>query len=443
LPPVDAPRSRTAFRSLAATVVVLTALASVAITNDRARAENKRRWSWQVASGVRLIRIRYPGPPHEVRILRVTPSQGSRVDIGMGAVDLPLWNKTSQIASRLGAVAGVNGDFTTARGAPKHVTMVDGELWTSGWVGGSAFGISAAGQRAFAGQPSLTMRLTRPDGHGLMRVAAWNVGVPRRGTVKGYTRRGGKVVHPPGAMHPDGSDPTYCAARLEPIKGEGYVWSGKRETSITRRYRVDAQPEPCRKSRLARGSTPGAVVLAARAGTKGARKIMALRRGRRVRLWWSFQGWPGVTDVIGASQVLLRRGHNVAPGNRPGGGYILENNPRTAVGVSRSCSDRRSATACKIFIVTVDGRQPGWSKGMMLPRLADELKRAGAWSAVNLDGGGSTTAWVRKARRRYCQEPAAVGGCFVNRSSFDGERNVIQSLAALSGGDPGTPRGLK
>jgi hypothetical protein len=361
----------------------------------------------------------------------------------MGFAEFPLWRKTSEIAARLGAIAGVNGDFATVRGAPTHITMVDGELWTSGRVSGSAFGISAAGQRAFAARPDLSMRLTSAKGKGLLRVAAWNVGVPRRGTVKGYTRRGGKVAHPPGAMHPEGSDPIYCAARLEPMKGEGYVWSGSRETSVTRRFRVDAQPEPCRKIRLSRGRVPGAVVLAARAGTKGARKIVALRRGRRVRMWWTFEGWPGVTDVIGGSQVLLHRGNNVAPRDRPGGGHILEYNPRTAVGVSKSCSDARPATGCKVFIVTVDGRQTSWSKGMMLPRLARELKRAGAWNAVNLDGGNSTTAWLRKTRRTYCQEPAAVGGCFVNRSSHDGERKVIEALTVLAGGDPGTPRGLK
>lgn len=57
--------------------------------------------------------------------------------------------------------------------------------------------------------------------------------------------------------------------------------------------------------------------------------------------------------------------------------------PRTAVGVSR---DGRW-----VRLVVVDGRQPGFSEGMTLVELADWLKDAGCWDAMNLDGGGSST----------------------------------------------------
>jgi hypothetical protein len=56
--------------------------------------------------------------------------------------------------------------------------------------------------------------------------------------------------------------------------------------------------------------------------------------------------------------------------------------PRTAVGL-----DRRQT---KLFLVTIDGRQPGYSEGATLPELARILLEEGAWDALNLDGGGST-----------------------------------------------------
>jgi len=39
----------------------------------------------------------------------------------------------------------------------------------------------------------------------------------------------------------------------------------------------------------------------------------------------------------------------------------------------------------------VDGRQPELSMGMSLAELSEELVRLGCASAINLDGGGSTT----------------------------------------------------
>lgn len=57
--------------------------------------------------------------------------------------------------------------------------------------------------------------------------------------------------------------------------------------------------------------------------------------------------------------------------------------PRTAAGVSR---DGRT-----LWLVVVEGRQPDWSVGMTLPEVAEFLIGLGAYDAVNLDGGGSTT----------------------------------------------------
>ncbi|MFN2372766.1 MAG: phosphodiester glycosidase family protein [Cyclonatronaceae bacterium] len=62
--------------------------------------------------------------------------------------------------------------------------------------------------------------------------------------------------------------------------------------------------------------------------------------------------------------------------------FITTRHPRTAVGISEN-RDR-------IFLVTVDGRQQT-STGMSLYELASLMVDLGAWHALNLDGGGSTT----------------------------------------------------
>ena len=59
--------------------------------------------------------------------------------------------------------------------------------------------------------------------------------------------------------------------------------------------------------------------------------------------------------------------------------------PRTAIAISR---DRHTA-----WIVAVDGRQED-SAGIALSDLAAFFRSIGAWDAINLDGGGSTTLAV-------------------------------------------------
>jgi exopolysaccharide biosynthesis protein len=48
------------------------------------------------------------------------------------------------------------------------------------------------------------------------------------------------------------------------------------------------------------------------------------------------------------------------------------------------------ATNTRLFLVVVDGRQPGYSEGVALHELAAHMIELGCRSAVNLDGGGSS-----------------------------------------------------
>jgi hypothetical protein len=57
--------------------------------------------------------------------------------------------------------------------------------------------------------------------------------------------------------------------------------------------------------------------------------------------------------------------------------------PRAAAGVSQ---DGRY-----LYLITIDGRQPGYSDGAIDPQTADWLIRFGSYNGINLDGGGSTT----------------------------------------------------
>jgi exopolysaccharide biosynthesis protein len=61
--------------------------------------------------------------------------------------------------------------------------------------------------------------------------------------------------------------------------------------------------------------------------------------------------------------------------------------PRTAIGLNRD--------ATTLTILTVDGRRPLSAWGMTGPELAAEFQKLNCWTALNLDGGGSTTLVMR------------------------------------------------
>ena len=44
-----------------------------------------------------------------------------------------------------------------------------------------------------------------------------------------------------------------------------------------------------------------------------------------------------------------------------------------------------------MIVIAVDGRQPNYSEGVNLAELAEIAIEYGAYTALNLDGGGSTT----------------------------------------------------
>jgi uncharacterized protein YgiM (DUF1202 family) len=62
-------------------------------------------------------------------------------------------------------------------------------------------------------------------------------------------------------------------------------------------------------------------------------------------------------------------------------------NPRTAIGLNKS--------GRWLILMVVDGRQPGYSEGVTFPELADLLLSYGAYTGVNMDGGGSSTMVIK------------------------------------------------
>ncbi len=392
---------------------------------------------------LQLKTTRLPTKPLEVRELRLDPATDAVPDIVPASTHYPLYTLTSTMAAHAGALAAINGDFGTPRRQPTHALMIDGELWTSGVVPGDAIGWSEDGSTMDVGRAHLQIRASRRTGTALFPIAAWNTDAKPTGTVSGYTARGGTVTQPPGVTSPTGSDPAWCEAQLLPVGSPRFA---HKKASIVRRYTVAAQPDPCQKTPLAVGTTQGAVVVATAATSGAHNPVQDLHVGQTLRISTRFEGWPGVTDVMGGVHMLVERGVNVAQHYVDGDPYIFDRNPRTAAGITKGCSDLDPVTSCRLFLVTVDGRQAttDWSTGVRLPYLARLMLDAGSWMAVNLDGGGSTTMWTKATDAAYCQSYPSVGGCLVMRPSQPtGERATRTAIDILGSPDTGAPSTLR
>jgi hypothetical protein len=120
-----------------------------------------------------------------------------------------------------------------------------------------------------------------------------------------------------------------------------------------------------------------------------------------------------VDQLVGGLPRLIRDG-NISidwEKERVRENFSTKRHPRTAVGYTE---DKQ-----KVLLFVVDGRQPGYSMGMTLPKLADYMLDWNVYQGVNLDGGGSTTMVVH-------------GGVVNKPSDAEGERAVANALMVVN-----------
>ena len=92
-------------------------------------------------------------------------------------------------------------------------------------------------------------------------------------------------------------------------------------------------------------------------------------------------------DVAGAYNGMS--GYYALLVNGKNNGGMRDRHPRSAVGISRN--------GRYLFLMTIDGRQPGYSEGASTGETAEWLRKLGADNALNLDGGGSTALVIERA----------------------------------------------
>jgi exopolysaccharide biosynthesis protein len=133
----------------------------------------------------------------------------------------------------------------------------------------------------------------------------------------------------------------------------------------------------------------------------------------RTRLGSDPATWARAPDIVGGAGLLILDGREIDDWTEEelSRGFDTTRHPRTMIGTGGDGA---------MWLVTVDGRQPELSLGMTFEELKTLARRIGLRSALNLDGGGSTTMVVK-------------GGRIVNHPSDPtGPRPVSDAILVLS-----------
>jgi hypothetical protein len=383
--------------AIALAVVALTLTGLLPSTESVQAGSRYSKSSRTIRQGLTLMSVVDSQGPNRIKVLKLNPATNLTLDVALANNRLPGRERTSSMARRRGAIAAVNGNFGTDWGRPLGLFAEDGRLQTSPIASGGAFALSKDERRAYVGYPDLEIVANNLTSDVRWNVSDWNDQYPADNGIAAYTKSGGDAVRPPSGS---------CSVRLLP---QSKMRWGTAKIGVGRTYDVDKVACGERLYPL------NGVVLAADRGTNNASRLSAARRGQDVRLAWSL-GWAGVMDAIGGSPVLMRDGRVTVDACS---GYVCQRHPRTGVGVTPKGH---------ILLVTVDGRRDA-SVGMSITEFARLFQWLGAESAMNLDGGGSSTMVVRG---RVVNSPSDSGG----------EREVVSSLVVLPGADKGEPRPL-
>ena len=314
-----------------------------------------------------------PQGPLSIWMLRLDPT---RVDLQevLANDEIMGVETVGEIASRHKPLAAINAGFFLPNGDPAGVMTIDGRLVSDTRRPRGAVGISSdkAGVKlVFArlkATASLVLQNKKPPATGEQAM----VTVPIDGI--DTTRLRGQLMLFTPSYHPD----------TDTAKG-GLEWVIDRQ-----RGRLVSGPHRDGKTRI----PPRGYVLSY-GGEKVPEPLQYLGKSTRIRLDVSYQPVEGETkswllaqDIVGGAGLLIRDGRDVEDWGieQFNQGFAENRHPRTMIGTAEDGT---------IWLVTVDGRQPELSVGMSLAELRALAHRLGLTNALNLDGGGSTTMWVK------------------------------------------------
>lgn len=324
----------------------------------------------EVAPGVGLYRLDDqslldPPGPIAIQILRLDPAR-IRLKSALSQDQILGTETVPEMAVRHEAIAAVNAGFFAPNGDPTGLLQIDGELVSDTHRPRGAVAVDVD----HSGKTTLLFDVVTAQAR-LMAAGAQPIPIGGIDTVR---QRGKLMLFTPKYFHH-----TDTAAN-----GIEWVVAGSPLTVRERRVDLGSTPIP-----------PDGFVLSY-GGLKPPAPLDALDVGSRIGIERRFaprhgtapEAWANADHVIGGAGLLMRNGAAIEDWSiedlRPG--FTTDRHPRTLIGTDG---------AGAIWLVTIDGRNPQISLGMTFAELHRLVRRLQLTSALNLDGGGSTTMVVR------------------------------------------------
>ncbi|WP_250121653.1 phosphodiester glycosidase family protein [Chroococcidiopsis sp. CCMEE 29] len=359
------------------------------------------------ASGYSGLRVVYTGEdggkttgPWVVNVLEVDPAQfKGKVTAALGTDIVPGNEPLRQISARTQALAAVNGGYfviQAADGTPGDlagISVIDGKLVSEAVNGRTSLILSSnSGKDARVAAIATQQTATASDG--------------ATREVDGLNRKPGLIR---GCGGVGGDEPTEnpkhdftCTDSSELIQFTP-AFGQTTESGLGAEAALDASGRAIEFRSQRGGEIPsGGSVLSgtgdaaewlkayAQPGSKIVIDTRVYANGEQLQLG-------GMLDVINGGPQLLRDGKIEITTDAEG--FNWQENPEFyyRFGVRRNPRTLAGITATgKLLLVTVDGRQPGWSVGASFVESAKIMRSLGAEDAVNLDGGGSTAITINQ-----------------------------------------------
>jgi len=333
------------------------------------------------------------GLKQEIDILEIDPgSPAVKIKPALSYDMIYGYEQLSKMAERANAFAAVNGGFFRDYGLPSGMVVIDGELISKATgnypvliirdgkaelkeinsrlsivkAGGSYRHNDSRGTGSEAGTPAGSST----DGSGHMVISVANINFPAAGNQT--------IVYTPVYGRTNRADKRNITATVE-----GGIVTGIAE------YEEEV-PIP----------KDGMLISFFDVARYSAEEL-PIKAGDAVELIHE----PDMTGDVQAYECgcwLVRDGVTVVKDSDPWVGVLTNRDPRTAVGIKEDGT---------VILLTVDGRQPGYSAGFTGKELAAYLISCGAVDAAMLDGGASTAM--------------IVDGKLVNRPSYKGQEREI------------------
>lgn len=332
------------------------------------------------------------GLKQEINILEIDPgAAGVRIQPVLSHDLIYGFEILSEMAARKNAYAAVTGGFFSKYGLPSGMVVIDGQLISAATGRYPVFAAANGKAELREFKSTITVEYGRKSSNTASNTAVSTAGTPAAvNTTVGTT----------GSITADGIN-FLAGSKAVAVYTPYYGRTNRAETPnvtatieggiVTKTAFYENKAEIPQKGLLVSFFNIKQFSVA----------TLPLKVGDSVKVLHQPELGPGA-NAYECGTWLVRGGKAVVPPKDAWIGVLTNRDPRTAIGIKENGT---------VVLLTVDGRQPGYSAGFTGQELADYLIGCGVKDAAMLDGGASTEMLVE--------------GKLVGRPSYKGEERTL------------------